>query len=150
MELRYLSDYFYEKYKNCHEILIKENRPYIILIIELKNIKFAIPLRTTINVHKKYCYITNKSKHSGLDFEKAIPIFNEKWLSDKNFPTINQTEFNYIKFEEKKIGVGDGPAVAVGHHVARAELPHRLRLDGPPAELLEVLALDEQGSGQNK
>lgn len=103
MELRYLSDYFYEKYKNCHEILIKENRPYIILIIELKNIKFAIPLRTTINVHKKYCYITNKSKHSGLDFEKAIPIFNEKWLSDKNFPTINQTEFNYIKFEEKKI-----------------------------------------------
>lgn len=103
MELRYLSDIFYNKYQDCSEILIKKNRPYIILIIEIDNLKFAIPFRSSMNIHKKYCYITNKEKKSGLDFEKSIPIFDDSWLSTKNYPTINQYEFNYIKFEEYKI-----------------------------------------------
>ena len=47
MELRYLSPAFYSKYKNCPEIMSKgETRPYIILIIEIENNKFAIPIRT--------------------------------------------------------------------------------------------------------
>ena len=45
MELRYLSSLFYQKYNNCSEIMSKgETRPYIILIIEIENNKFAIPI----------------------------------------------------------------------------------------------------------
>ena len=52
MELRYLSSLFYQKYKDCPEIMSKgETRPYIILIIEVENNTFAIPIRT--NLHKK-------------------------------------------------------------------------------------------------
>lgn len=103
MELRYLSESFYDKYGNYPEILNKNNRPYIIIVIEIENLKFAIPFRTSMNNHKKYCYITNKEKKSGLDFEKAIPILDDSWLSTSSFPTINQYEFNYIKFDEQKI-----------------------------------------------
>ena len=65
--------------------------------------KFAIPFRTSMNRAKKYCYITDKKKNSGLDFEKSIPIITDKWLKENDYPIINEYEFNYIKFDESKI-----------------------------------------------
>lgn len=50
MELRYLSPLFYQTYGNCPEIMSKgESRPYNIILVEVENNKFAIPIRT-----KKY------------------------------------------------------------------------------------------------
>jgi hypothetical protein len=65
--------------------------------------KFAIPFRTSMNRAKKYCYITDKKKNSGLDFEKSIPIITDSWLKEDDYPVINEYEFNYIKFDESKI-----------------------------------------------
>ena len=74
MELRYLSSLFYQKYKDCTEILSKgETRPYIIILIEVENNKFAIPIRT--HLHKtKDCYESNPQSNSGLDYTKAVII----------------------------------------------------------------------------
>ena len=49
MEFCFLSKEFYEKYKKCKEILVKQDRPYTVLIIETVNKKFAIPFRSHIN-----------------------------------------------------------------------------------------------------
>ena len=48
-----------------------------------------------MNRAKKYCYITDKKKNSGLDFEKSIPIITDKWLKENDYPIINEYEFNY-------------------------------------------------------
>ena len=103
MELRYLSQLFYNKYKDCTEILNKgETRPYIILIIEVENKRFAIPIRT--NLHKtKDCYESNPQTNSGLDFTKAVIILKDEYIDTTRYPEIEHKEFNYIKFKEKEI-----------------------------------------------
>ena len=103
MELRYLSEEFFKKYKDYPELMQKDSRPYVILIVKTETMKFAIPFRTSMNSAKKYCYITDKKKNSGLDFEKSIPVLSDKWLNDTDYPIINSYEFNYIKFDEAKI-----------------------------------------------
>ncbi|MBO4858320.1 MAG: hypothetical protein J5527_07385 [Treponema sp.] len=103
MELRYLSQLFYNKYKDCTEILNKgETRPYIILIIEVENKKFAIPIRT--NLHKSIdCYESNPQTNSGLDYTKSVVISKEEYIDTTRYPEIEHKEFNYIKFKEKEI-----------------------------------------------
>ena len=98
MELRYLSSVFYQKYKDCTEIMSKgETRPYIILLIEVENNKFAIPIRT--NLHKtKDCDESNPQANSGLDSTK--------------YPEIEHKEYNYIKFKEREIKIAFAKFVA--------------------------------------
>lgn len=103
MELRYLSESFFTKYSNCPELMQKGKRPYVILLIQTEAMRFAVPFRSSMNKAKKYCYVTNKKKNSGLDFEKSVPIVSDDWLKDGDYPTINEYEFNYIKFDEAKI-----------------------------------------------
>ena len=103
MELRYLSEEFFKTYKDYPELMQKGSRPYVILVIQTETMKFAIPFRTSMNRAKKYCYITDKKKNSGLDFEKSIPIITNSWLKENAYLVINEYEFNYIKFDESKI-----------------------------------------------
>ena len=97
MELRYLSSVFYQKYKDCTEILSKgETRPYIILIIEVENNKFAIPIRT--NLHKtKDCYETNPKTNSGLDYTKAVVISRNDY--------IDSTKYCTLQYFNKELGI---------------------------------------------
>lgn len=62
MELRYLSDAFFQKHKDYPELMQKGDRPYAILVIETETMKFAVPFRTSMNKAKKYCYVTDKVK----------------------------------------------------------------------------------------
>ncbi len=103
MELRYLSPLFYQKYKDCSEIMSKgETRPYVIIIVEVENHKFAIPIRT--HLHKtKDCYESNPKTNSGLDYTKAVVITKNEYIDSSRFPEIEHKEFNYIKFKEKEI-----------------------------------------------
>ena len=103
MELRYLSQLFYQKYKDCSEILSKgETRPYIIIVIEIDKLKFAIPIRT--NLHgTKDCYESNPKTNSGLDYTKSVVITRDDYIDMTRFPEIEHKEYNYIKFKEREI-----------------------------------------------
>ncbi len=112
MELRYLSSIFYQKYKNCPEIMSKgETRPYIILLVETDGFKFAIPIRT--HLHKtKDCYESNPKTNSGLDYTKSVVITRDDYIDSKRFPEIDHKEYNYIKFKEKEIKLAFAKFVA--------------------------------------
>ena len=103
VELRYLSSLFYQKYKDCSEILSKgETRPYAILLIEVEKQKFAVPIRT--HLHKtKDCYESNPKTNSGLDYTKAVVITRDDYIDSKKYPEIEHKEYNFIKFKEKEI-----------------------------------------------
>ena len=79
-----------------------ESRPYIIIIVEVENNKFAIPIRT--NLHKtKDCYESNPKTNSGLDYTKAVVIARDDFIDSTKYPEIEHKEYNYIKFKEKEI-----------------------------------------------
>lgn len=79
IEIRKLSGAFYKDYPHSEfpEMEFKLDRPYVVLLLEINSIKFAIPLRT--NIKHNYCYKfrtsdrkTNSS--TGIDFTKAVII----------------------------------------------------------------------------
>lgn len=79
-----------------------ETRPYIIILVEVENNKFAIPIRT--NLHKtKDCYETNPKTNSGIDYTKAVVISRDDYIDFTRYPEIEHKEYNYIKFKEREI-----------------------------------------------
>lgn len=102
IELRKISNEFYKDYPHSKftEMESKTGRPYVVLLVKINKIKFAIPLRT--NIRHAYCYKfktsdreTNSS--TGIDFSKAIVIKKVSYLSEET--DINDKE--YLELQEK-------------------------------------------------
>lgn len=95
----YLTHEFYNKYKNCKEILYKPKRPYAVHLIEYNNLIFAITIRNNITHEFSYKTIKEKNKSKGLDFTKTVIINDLKYLS-KQPVRINQEE--YLKLDKNR------------------------------------------------
>ena len=101
-ELRRLSREFYEAYpaSSFPEIERKANRPYVVLLVEIDQLRFAIPLRT--NIRHRQCYRFRKSDRktdssTGIDYSKAVVIEKESYLGEK--ASINDSE--YLELSKK-------------------------------------------------
>lgn len=101
-KIRYLSSTFYNEYDsiNYPEIEHKESRPYLVYVVKVNDVTFAIPFRT--NIRHNSCYkfknTTRQTDSStGLDFSKAVVISDEKYLSTA--ATIDNKE--YIELEDR-------------------------------------------------
>jgi hypothetical protein len=113
----YLTHEFYNKYKNCKEILYKPKKPYAVHLIEYNNLIFAIPIRSNITHEFSYKTIKEKNKSKGLDFTKTVIINDLKYLSkqpvrinqeeylklDKNRHFIEKKMFSYLKIYKKAL-----------------------------------------------
>ena len=102
VELRKLSKEFYESYPHNQfpEMEAKSGRPYAVLLVEINNLKFAIPLRT--NIRHSYCYKFKTSDRetkssTGIDFSKAVVISKDSYLGEQT--DINDKE--YLELQEK-------------------------------------------------
>ena len=100
MQIVRLSENFYSTYSNCDEILKKENRPYMLVIVTVNENTFAIPFRS--HIKHKYAYWTDKPNHCGLDFTKAVIVSSDDDISQRGVQ-IRQNEFNAIKGREYDI-----------------------------------------------
>lgn len=103
MEFCFLANEFYEKYKGCKEILVKQDRPYTVLIIETVNKKFAIPFRSHINPNNRDCFITDKANNAGLDFQKSVVIENDSYISTTDRPEVRNVDYMAIHFKDYEI-----------------------------------------------
>ena len=98
----FLTHSFYEDYKDCPEIERKETRPYIRITIEVDGVLFGIPMRSNIN-HPHVLW-TNKKKHCGVDFSKAVVITDpEKYINTKESPYIRPDEFKELKGKDRVV-----------------------------------------------
>ena len=97
MKIVTLSQNFYKRYSSCKEILKKENRPYLMVLITVENQTFAIPFRS--HIRHKYVYWTDENNLCGLDFTKAVLLSSEDDIASKNVQ-IRQHEFDVIKGQE--------------------------------------------------
>ena len=100
MKLVCLNSNFYNKYLDKEEILKKQNRPYVIFVVNINNIDWAIPFRS--NIRHKYAYMTDKINNNGIDFTKAVVIDINNDIDSQNVQ-IRQVEFNKIKGKEHVI-----------------------------------------------
>ena len=103
MEFCFLSKEFYEKYKNCKEILVKQDRPYTVLIVETVNKKFAIPFRSHINPNNRDCFITDKANNAGLDFQKSVVLVKDSYVSTTDRPEVRNIDYMAIHFKDYEI-----------------------------------------------
>jgi len=100
MEFHRPSAAFYAQFSQCEEILIKEERPYYVLLLELDGLTYAIPLRS--HIKHPYCFVADSAsgQKSGLDYSKAVVITDTVKFIDPAPVTIRQHEFNFLKQRE--------------------------------------------------
>jgi len=93
VEYVFLSEQFYSEYdtKRFPEILNKESRPYILILIEIDKLTFAIPFRS--NIHHQNSFITDKTNHFGIDYSKAVVIIKQEYIAMNRTPTVRNEEF---------------------------------------------------------
>lgn len=98
-KLNYLSAEFYNKYNSIDypEIVSKENRPYMVILIQIENNTFAIPFRT--NVKHNNCYKFENSTRetdsiTGLDYSKAVIVNDSKYIGAA--ARINDAEYTEL------------------------------------------------------
>lgn len=99
MNYVFLTEDFYSRYNDTDypEIERKSTRPYIMIQITINGLDFGIPLRSGIN--HKYALWTNKKKHCGADYSKAVLISDAKYIDSKS-PYVRQDEHNALKGKE--------------------------------------------------
>ena len=98
-----LSKNFYDRYpeKEYPEILNKNNRPYLVLLVKINENYYGIPFRSNIN--HKYCFVieNNRGLKEGLDYTKSVvinsgDIAGEAYLRPHTLPQIEKF-FHIIK-----------------------------------------------------
>lgn len=123
-KLNYLSEEFFNKYNSTEypEIENKNNRPYMVILVNIENNVFAIPFRT--NIRHNNCYKFKKSSRTtdtvtGLDYTKAVIVNDGKYIGEtariddkeyvelnKNYPFIikqfKKFVMDYIEFMNGK------------------------------------------------
>ena len=100
MKFIFLTDKFFEKYSQCHEIEMKKERPYAITcIIKYQNITFAIPIRHNIKHPFKITTIENRC----LDLSKTIVILDKTYINNTITAYISSDEYMILLKKESHI-----------------------------------------------
>lgn len=101
MKLKRLNEAFFLDNPDLINALYDKKRGYGIVTISFNSLLFAIPLRSNMNPKKgfstvKYiCPETNKTKYKGLDYQRAVLLFDESRYVGRSFK-IPANEFNKI------------------------------------------------------
>ena len=98
-EIRYLSKDFYDVYTKTSypELECKETRPFLVLLVKINDLKFAIPFRS--NITHNFCYKFENSNRiskssTALDFSKSIIVKDDVYLD--NYAFIDKEEYKEL------------------------------------------------------
>ena len=99
LKYTFLTEQFYNDYRDCSEIEKKTNRPHVQLKLVIDGVIWCIPMRSRIS-HPN-AYITDSENRCGVDFSKAVAITDEeKYLDAERKPRIRQNEFEALRGKE--------------------------------------------------
>ena len=103
LKLIYLSQNFYRLYpaNDYPEMLHKQARPYVQILVKIKGVQYAIPFRS--NITHPYAFFTDKDNRSGIDFTKAVVITDSSDIDNARSPQLRQNEFNALKGKDYRI-----------------------------------------------
>ncbi len=98
MKYIFLSQQFYKDYSHCSEIEQKQSRPYVMLVIKIDNLIFALPMRS--HIKHNYAFITDITCGCGIDYSKAVVITDQKLYIDNKQPRIRPNEYKALLGKE--------------------------------------------------
>lgn len=98
MEYIFLTQKFFDDYKNCPEIEQKQNRPYVLVRIVVNGIPFGVPMRS--NIHHRHVLWTDEERGAGLDFSKTVVLHKAEYVDKSNTPHIRKNEFEALRGKE--------------------------------------------------
>lgn len=104
--IRFLTEDFYNRYPHSKypQMEQKKNRPYAQVIIKLRGLHFAIPLRS--NIQHPHAFWTDKKNKCGVDFSKAVVIKNKTLEVDETTSVfLRDNEHKKLKGKEHRITV---------------------------------------------
>lgn len=120
----FLSDAFFDAYPNdlYPEIEAKRGRPYAFYLIELQDgVWFAIPLRR----HVSHPFVFRTSDSGGLDYSKAIPIFDIRYVDTSRRAFVRKEEYPLM---QRSVGaIKDGLRDYLAHYKQARKHPERTR-----------------------
>lgn len=115
MNFHQLSSEFYKENLHLKQALDKDStggfkdkgRGYAVLLVEIKGHKFAIPLRSTMDVRHKFTFTTRIYKTAkgrrvrhGLDYSKAVIITSDDHVNQEPFKL--RLKSDYVKIDNKE------------------------------------------------
>ena len=101
MKYIFLTEDFYNDYANCPEIEQKRLRPYVMLLMQIDNQTFALPLRS--HIKHNYAFITDEANSCGVDYSKAVIILKPEYIDTKRHPKIRPNEYKVLASKERII-----------------------------------------------
>ena len=102
--IKFLTLYFYNKYPQHKypQMEQKQNRPYAQVIVNLRELHFAIPFRS--NITHPHVFWTDKKAKCGVDLSKAVVILEpDKEIDNFTQVFLRPDEFKRIKGKEYRI-----------------------------------------------
>jgi len=85
-----LTEKFYRDFEDCPEIEKERGRPYLVVLIEMKGVPFAVPFRS--HIHHPHAFLTDEENFCGLDFSKTVVITKDEYVDKERSPRIREHE----------------------------------------------------------
>lgn len=104
--IAFLSDSFYRDHPNppFKEMEQKQNRPYIIFLVEIEGHIWAIPFRS--HIRHAYAFFTDRENKCGIDYSKAVVVDRSEYIDQQTRPHLRQNEFEALRGNEFTVQKG--------------------------------------------
>lgn len=102
----FLSESFYRDHPSppFRELEQKQNRPYIVFLIELEGHRWAIPFRS--HIRHRYAFFTDPENRCGIDYSKAVVVDKPEYIDEKARPHLRQNEYETLRGNEHTVQMG--------------------------------------------
>lgn len=104
--IAFLSDSFYRDHPNppFKEMEQKQNRPYIVFLVEIEGHIWAIPFRS--HIRHAYAFFTDRENKCGIDYSKAVVVDRPEYIDQQTRPHLRQNEFETLRGNEFAVQKG--------------------------------------------
>ncbi len=102
MDIRSLTDDAYRRVSRNREQVLQKNRGYGVISITVRNMTFAIPLRSNLNHPNGFKTINVRGLWNGLDYSKALLVEHADFRQE-SFKLREQKEYDKIIKNKDKV-----------------------------------------------
>ena len=137
----------------------KQNRPYIVYLVEIEGHIWAIPFR--YHIRHAYAFFTDPENRCGIDYSKAVVVDRPEYIDQQARPHLRQNEFEALRGNEFAVQKGFEKYIKLYKRAVRSGHPRYRSLiqvehvadagpAGPARELPRDRALGGAGAGRHE
>lgn len=96
----FLTNSFYQDHPNppFKEMEQKQNRPYIVFLVEIEGHTWATPFRS--HIRHRHAFFTDAKNKCGIDYSKAVVVDKPEYIDQQVRPHLRQNEYEALRGNE--------------------------------------------------